>query len=221
MMGRSSVILDPFILNFLVENDWGRDRSSVAEQHLILQRLQVWIAPCALVSRVLLISSPHFQARPSVCWMIVSKNIHHEFYWVFKLQSRCSYKFRNDGYESLSEGKWIDMKMGKKTRLQKVRRMYFNFFRNRSNVRRNPFWSSFDPLMCCWCCSCCWCAAAAAAAAGSENKIWLVHRSHLDLLPLLLVWQLWLVRQLPSRGHWPALKFEICAEATPTALLLI
>ena len=146
-MGRSSVILDPFILNFLVVNDGGRDRSSVAEQRLIHQWLRVRIAPCALVSIVLLIrylkevylytlgsvsstsvSSTHYRARPSVCWMIASKNIHKEFYWVFKLQSRCSYKFRNDGYESLSEGKWIEMKMGKKTMLQKVRRMYFNLF---------------------------------------------------------------------------------------------
>ena len=46
-----------------------------------------------------------------MCLISVSKDVLHEFLWLFELQSRISHMCGNDGRESLSEGKWRDREM--------------------------------------------------------------------------------------------------------------
>ena len=49
-----------------------------------------------------------------MCWISVDKDVHNEFHWLFEFQSRSIHMCRNDEFESLSEGKQIEEKVGNK-----------------------------------------------------------------------------------------------------------
>ena len=48
-----------------------------------------------------------------MCWISLNKDVFYEFHLLFELQSKRSYEGRNEGYESLSEGKRIERKIEK------------------------------------------------------------------------------------------------------------
>ena len=50
-------------------------------------------------------------------WISLNKDVFYEFHLLFELQSKRSYEGRNEGYESLSEGKWIERKIEKSKKL--------------------------------------------------------------------------------------------------------
>ena len=60
-----------------------------------------YINPCL---QLLLYAQTHHRARTSVRWKSVNLDVLYEFHWLFKLQSRSSHEYGNEGYESLLEG---------------------------------------------------------------------------------------------------------------------
>ena len=62
------------------------------------------------LSAITSVCSSHHCARPLVCRISINKDALYEFR---EFQSRSSYKCGNEGYESLSKGKWINRKMEK------------------------------------------------------------------------------------------------------------
>ena len=48
--------------------------------------------------------SSHHRVMPLMRWIRVNKDLICKFHWLFELQAKSNHKWKNDGFESLSEG---------------------------------------------------------------------------------------------------------------------
>ena len=65
------------------------------------------------LSAITSVYSSHHCARPSLCWISPKRDVLCKFHSLFELQSKSSRKWGNERFESPSEGKQIERKMGK------------------------------------------------------------------------------------------------------------